>query len=532
MDLASQILVCITVAGACAGIVRLVRLPLPLVQAAAGALLAWPLGMDLPLDPHAFLLVLIPPLLFIDGWRIPKREFRANRTAIMMMAFGLVALTVITVGLLIDWLVPAIPRPVAFAIAAALSPTDAVAVSGITGRTPVPARLMTILQGEALFNDASGLVSMRLAVAAMVTGAFSWFDAIGSFVVVAAGGVAIGIALAWLFVRVVRVVLGRDDDAGPRILLLMMFPYAAYLAAEELHLSGILAAVSAGMVARRFELVDAGHRSTRLQGAAVLHMTELALNGLVFVLLGLQLPGIVGEATAIAKQAEISVAALALDIGIVTIALVAVRFAWVWLSMRVTIFRARSRGVPAVAPPIKLIVATALAGVRGAVTLAAALTLPLTLADGSAFPAREVAIFVCASVIVIWLVAASAGLPMLLRGVALPVDDTAPERRARVRSVLAEAAIAAVETELATREVPPEIADRVLDVYRARLGDPSDVVAEQPGLQRELRVVAIRAERAKLVALSAAHEIDDEVFNATLRELDLVEEAFAPRDPR
>lgn len=217
MDLATQLLVCLTTAGVCAGVVRWAPLPLPVVQTLAGALLAWPLGMHLELDPHAFLLVLIPPLLYIDGWRIPKVEFRRNRTTILMMAFGLVAITVLGVGALASWLVPAIPLPVAFAIAAALSPTDAVAVAGMTGRVAVPPRLMTILQGEALFNDASGLVAMRVAVAAMLTGAFSWAHALGSFAIVAAGGVAVGVALAWLFVRFMRIVLGHaEGDAGPR----------------------------------------------------------------------------------------------------------------------------------------------------------------------------------------------------------------------------------------------------------------------------------------------------------------------------
>ncbi|HEY1547144.1 MAG TPA: cation:proton antiporter, partial [Kofleriaceae bacterium] len=180
MDLATQLLLCLTVVAVCAGIVRWVRLPLPVLQTLAGAILAWPIGVHFELDPHAFLLVLIPPLLYIDAWRMPKSDLRANRATILLMAFGLVVITVLIVGVLADYLVPGVPLPVAFAIAAALSPTDAVAVAGITGRVAVPHRLMIILQGEALFNDASGLVAMRVAVVAMLTGAFSWAHAAGS----------------------------------------------------------------------------------------------------------------------------------------------------------------------------------------------------------------------------------------------------------------------------------------------------------------------------------------------------------------
>ncbi|HET9624789.1 MAG TPA: Na+/H+ antiporter [Kofleriaceae bacterium] len=521
MDLASQLLVCLAVAAGCAGVTRRVPAPLPLVQTVAGAALAWPLGMHLPLEPHAFLLLLIPPLLYLDGARIPKEGLRNDRRPILMMAFGLVVLTVLSVGLLIDYLVAPIPRPVAFAIAAALSPTDAVAVAGMVGRARVPPRLMTILQGEALFNDASGLVSMRVAVAAMLTGAFSWPSAIASFGVVAIGGVAVGVAMTWLFVRALRLLLGTaEGDTGPRILMMLVFPYAAYLAAEHLHLSGILAAAAAGMVSTRFNVVDRGHRATRLQSAAVNHMVETALNGLVFVLLGLQLPTIVGEVDAIARDAALSPGQLAATIGAILAALVAVRFAWVWISLQLALRRGRVLGATPRGPTLRLIAATAVAGVRGAVSLAAALTLPLTMADGSKFPAREVAIFLCAAVIVVWLIGASVGLPILLRTVKLP-DDTAEADHLRTRARLAEAAIAELEHQ------PPSVAaDHVLELYRARLIDP-DEPGDRPTLERELRLLAIASERRALRALFAAREIDEAMHQRITHELDLIEEALA-----
>jgi Na+/H+ antiporter len=519
MDLASQLLVCVTVAAGCAGITRRVPLPLPLVQTVAGAALAWPFGMHLPLDPHAFLLLLIPPLLYLDGARIPKAGLRENRRAILMMAFGLVVLTVLSVGLLIDYLIEPIPRPVAFAIAAALSPTDAVAVAGMTGRVTVPPRLMTILQGEALFNDASGLVSMRVAVAAMLTGAFSWAHALGSFVGVAIGGVAIGIAMTWLFVRALRLLLGTaEGDAGPRVLMMLVFPYAAYLAAEHFHLSGILAAVAAGMVSTRFNVVDRGHRATRLQSAAVNHMVETALNGLVFVLLGLQLPTIVGQVDAIAKDAALRPAELAGAIAVILGALVAVRFAWVWLSFQLALHR----GNLARRPSLRVVTATAVAGVRGAVTLAAALTLPLTMPDGSKFPAREVAIFLCAVVIVVWLVGASVSLPFLLRTVKLP-EDNAEADHLRIRARLAEAAIAELE-----QQPPCPAADHILEMYRARRIDP-DEPGDRPTLMRELRLIGIAAERTALRQMFIARDLDEEMHRRITHELDLIEEAIAPR---
>jgi len=501
MHLATQLLLCMTVGAVCAGLVRAVRLPLALVQVVAGAVLAWPIGVHLELEPHAFLALLIPPLLYIDARQLPKHELRTSRALVAMLAIGLVAITVAGVGLLASWLAPGVPATVAFAIAAALSTTDHVAVTGITGATPMPQRLYAILVGEALFGDATGLVAQRFAIAAMVTGVFSWGHALGSFVLVSLGGIAAGAVLAWLFVQLLGLVLGHaEGDVAPRILLLLIFPYAAYLAAEHLGVSGVLAVVTAGLVADRVELIDREHRSTRLQRGVVLHMMEDALDGLVFVLLGLQLPMIVREVDAIARDAQLSHTGLAISIAAVIAGLLAIRFAWVWMA-----FRMRSH----VRPALRLVAATALAGVRGAVTLAAALTLPVTLVNGGRFPARELAIFVCAIVIVAWLVIASVGLPVLLRGIELPSEPALDD--AQVRAELASAAIAVLE-----RQRPSPAVDHVIAQYRARLRP------DAPGDERELQIAAIEAERTRLRQL----ELDEPTFARHLRELDLIEEAL------
>jgi CPA1 family monovalent cation:H+ antiporter len=311
-----------------------------------------------------------------------------------------------------------------------------------------------------------------------------------------------------LLTRFSRLVFGREEgDTAPRILLLLLFPYAAYLAAEQFELSGILAAVAAGMVAVRFSSIEAEHRSTRLQMMVVTHMFEGALNGLVFVLLGLQLPTIVREVDAIAADAELSRAGLAVAIAAVIGGLAAIRFVWVWVSLSLTLHRARVGR----RPPLRLVAATTLAGVRGAVTLAAALTLPLTLVDGSKFPAREVAIFVCAVVIVVWLIVASIGLPLLLKNVELP-DDAVDATEKRVRGAMAEAAIEALQAQ-------PESSERaqVIELYRSRLRP------DQPGMERELRRVAIAAERKALHALT---DVDVENRRRFLVELDLIDEAL------
>src|SRR3954449_129163 len=171
--------------------------PLPLVQIALGALIAAVMDVGVPLNPDIFFLLFIPPLLFLDGWRIPNRGLFKDAAIILELALGLVLFTVVGVGFFIHWLIPAVPLAVAFALAAILSPTDPIAVSAITSRVPVPQRMMHILEGESLLNDASGLVCMRFALAGALTGTFSINDAALNFLWVAFGGIAIGTGLTW-----------------------------------------------------------------------------------------------------------------------------------------------------------------------------------------------------------------------------------------------------------------------------------------------------------------------------------------------
>ncbi|AKU93553.1 Na+/H+ antiporter [Labilithrix luteola] len=540
MHTVSLSLILLAVVALTNGFVRAIPVPLPLLQIFAGALLAWPIGMHVELEPELFLLLFIPPLLFVDGWRIPKRDFRRFRRTILLMAFGLVIFTVFGLGLLAHAFVPSLPLPFAFALASALSPTDAVAVAGITGRARVPRALMHILQGEALMNDASGLVCLRVAIAAIATGTFSLVSASTSLVVVAVGGVAIGTAAAWVFARAQRFVFGASDDAPEgRILLVLVLPYVAYLVAEHVHCSGILAAAAAGMVLPRLGIFEVGERVARRQTMTVLGALELALNGLVFVLLGLQLPEIAVHGPSVIASAGLSGRQAAVLVFVIGAGLFALRFAWVWVSMRVTLYRRATRGAPVVKIPLRLLVATALAGVRGAVSLAAALTIPavMTTAHGE-YPARAVGVYLAAAVIVMSLLAGSIGLPLVLRGIELP-EDTSKHAAdlANLRAMLAEAAISALEREREAREVassehPEQMAEAValiLDHYRTRVGEQDHAEVAREALLRDLRLVGLGAERARLQTLWEKREVDDVLYREALHGLDVTEEALAGR---
>ena len=229
---------------------RFLRIPLPILQIVLGVLLAWPsAGLKVELEPEVFLLVFVPPLLFLDAYLAPKRELLQVKTPIIGLAFGLVFLTILLFGYALNWLLPVVPLPVAFALAAVLSPTDPVAVSSIVNRDLLPARVIHILEGEALLNDASGLVIFRFAVAAAMSGQFSPGQTALSFVLVTVGGAATGMAGLWVTARLMRL-LARLGDIRPevQVLVLGLMPFAVYLLAERLGASGILAAVTAGSV--------------------------------------------------------------------------------------------------------------------------------------------------------------------------------------------------------------------------------------------------------------------------------------------
>ncbi len=365
-----------------------VALPLSLVQIALGAAIAAFADVAVVLDPHVFFLLFLPPLLFLDGWRIPKQGLFRDKGTILELALGLVVFTVLGVGLFVHWLIPGMPLAVAFALAAILSPTDPIAVSAIAKRVPIPKRLMHILEGESLLNDASGLVCMQFAVAAALTGVFSLPEAFLTFLQLAVGGLALGTGFTALVVLAKNYISRRlGEEPGSQILISLLIPFGAYLIAERLHCSGILAAVAAGITMSYVEQSGQALPVTRVRRAAVWDTVQLALNGIIFVVLGEQLPSIVaGAAQVVSETGHHQPAWLIVYVLAITAALAVLRFTWVWVSLRFTMLRAARSGRMIYKPGWRLIAVTSLAGVRGAITLAGILALPLTLGDGSPFP--------------------------------------------------------------------------------------------------------------------------------------------------
>ena len=521
-----------------------VALPLPLVQIALGAFIASVANLGVKLKPDIFFLLFLPPLLFLDGWRIPKEGLFRDKGTILELALGLVVFTVVGVGYFINWMIPAIPLAVAFALAAIVSPTDPTAVSAIATRVPIPKRLMHVLEGESLLNDASGLVCMRFAVAAALTGTFSLLDAVGTFLWLAIGGTAIGVGVTWI-ASVAKNWVSRHfgEETGSQILISLLIPFGSYLLAEHLHCSGILAAVAAGITMSYVEQSGQALPITRVRRSAVWDLVQFTASGIIFVLLGEQLPQLVTGAARVVREAgHHEPIWLVVYVVAITLALAVLRFIWVWTSLRFTLFRAALKGQNPYVPSWRLIAATSLAGVRGTITLAGVLTLPLTMNDGSASPARDLAIFLAAGVIIVSLVAASFSLPFLLKGLELPPEPSQQEEEDRARIAAAEAAIQAIEQAQHHMGEGRSDADlyidagvRIMELYRQRIdgrsttGKEASLARKIDEIERRLRLTGLRAERTEIYRIARARRLSDETSRKLIRELDLLESRFATR---
>lgn len=504
---------------------RRIAVPLPFLLIAAG--LALGLSGWFPairLDPELFFALFLPPLLYADGWLTNLREFRAALRPILLLSIGLVVFTTVGVGLVVHALIPKIPLAVAFAFGAIVSPTDAVATTAITGRLSVPIRIPAILNGESLVNDASGLVAFKFALAAALAGEFLPSAALVEFGRVAIGGVAIGLAVGWLSSRL-RSWLERfgESDALLEVALSLLTPFAAWIAAETFELSAVLSAVAAGLYNGWSDplRMSAAVRATAWSAWSIV---LFVLNGLVFLLLGLELPRLVEELSG-AWWAE-----LALYAAIVSALVMALRIVWVFPGAYLPrwLFRRIREREPE--PGWRSVFVVAWAGLRGAVTLAAALSIPLTLADGSPFPARGYVIFLAASVIVVTLTVQGLTLPWIIRRLRVQDDGrlVAEERAARLavaRAGLVRLAEVAPADDGCAREVAARIAIELEERIERLEADGSRATPAiaRRRRERELRQSVLAAKRAEAIEQYRQRRINDDTLRRLQADLDLEE---------
>ena len=473
----------------------------------------------------------------------------------MLLALGLVLFTVLGLGYLIHWMIPEIPLTVAFALAAVISPTDAVAVSAITRNLGMPEKTMHVLEGESLLNDASGLVALKFAIAATLTGMFSWGEVAKEFTWMAVGGLVVGALIGWGFSHARGTITRRLGDvaATQMVLLLVLLPFAAYIVGEKIGVSGILAAVAAGIATNFADLERSSYISERLQTEGTWSMVEAAFNGAIFLLLGLQLPSIIGVPL---HQAGHDWWILVGYVAAISFALLLMRWIWLVLGVHGSLLRAHRQGKMTERPSKLLNLATTLAGIRGAVTLAGALSVPMLLNNGQPFPGRDMLVFLATGTILFTLVIGAVGLPIVLRH--LPPHEESPtvreERLAREQACMAAMAKLTLSEEEVLRRDPEWVAMRqevnghLTQEYRNRiqlLDDGSgaaqsiELLREAPEVVRqrklryvmeiETRIECIHAERDFYYAERQAHRINDESLRSLVSELDMQEIAMRKR---
>jgi Na+/H+ antiporter len=497
---------------------RRIGLPYPILLVIGGLLLGLVPGLPkIELEPDLVFLLFLPPILFAAGYFTSIRDIRANARKIGLLAVALVIVSTVAVAFVVEALVPGVGWAAAFALGAIVAPPDAVAATAIFRRLGVPRRIVTILEGESLINDATALVLFRTAIVAAAGVSVTIPDLAGSFVVLAIGGVAVGLVVGWLVAWVTQ----RVDDPVFSIVITFLAPIAAYLPAERLGFSGVLATVAAGIwlgskTPRSFS------SQVRVAGVAAWQVLLFLINGAVFILIGLQLPDVLAELSGRSPAELLGLAAA------VCLTVILVRIAWVFAAIYMP-YRLRPSDLHGREMPARGgIFLVSWAGMRGVVSLAAALALPRVLPDGSPFPERALLVFLAFSVILVTLVGQGLTLPLVVRWLRLTSDGGDDEEESRARSAAAEAAVARVE-ELAT-EWPGhlELIDTLRSQYSHRAShierDLPQSEAEQELIEhRQIRRAVIDAEREAVLRMREDGAISDEAFRRVERDLDLEE---------
>jgi len=485
---------------------RKLRVPPAAAYVVGGIVLALLPGVPpLRLDPDLVLTLFLPPLLTASAFFTDWRAFRANLRPILLLAVGCVVFTTVAVACVAKLLVPGLPWAACFALGAIVSPPDAVAAGAVLSRLKLPRRLVVVLEGESLVNDASGLVLYRFAVAAALSGTFSPAGAVVSFVLVAVGGIAAGLMVGWCLVRA----LGILHDTSLEIAASFLAAWASYIVADEIGVSGVLSTVACGLLLgqRQHEVLSP---RTRLEAQATWHFATFVLEALVFVLIGFSLHSVLGR---LGIQGTLD---LLPEAAAVTAAAAVARPVWVFPATYLPrlLIPALRRHDPY--PPLRMAAAVSWAGMRGVVSLAAALALP------EGFPGRDGILLTTFVVIVVTVLGQGTTLGPLLQAIGITGQESADEGESEARAAMAVAQLRHLEA----RRGEPEHADAasaILPYYRQVAGLQAHGMHGEGETRLRLRLDALHAGRAELLHLHRAGQVTEPALQALERELDLEE---------
>jgi monovalent cation/hydrogen antiporter len=495
-------------------VARLIGVPYPTLFVLGGLALGLIPGLpDVELQPDIVLGLFLPPLLFIAATETPIRDLRANLAPLVRLSIGLVIFTTVIVAFVAQALLPSLGLAAAFTLGAIVAPTDALAATSVFRRLGAPRVLRTLIEGEALFNDASALVAYRAALAAVASGAFVLSHAIAGFAIAASGGIVIGVAVGWFAGWILR----RLDDPPVEVVISFVIPFAAYLPAEQLGPSGVLAAVAAGLVIGS-RLGTILTPQSRILWLSTWKMLGFVLNGFAFMLIGLQLPHIL---RGLGDHAPGEIAGI---VAAVCVVVVVTRLVWVYAASLLpgSARRRIARTNPRLASRVTVVAGWA--GLRGAVSLAAALALPI------GFPERNVILLVTFAVILVTLVGQGLTLPRVLRWAAWDGKELDGDEGTLARTVAYEAGLEEIARARPNWPGHQPLLDRLESGLRDRTehlatGDPDETAErrqeriEHEEIQREV----IAAQRTSVIELRDRGDINDQTLRLIERELDLEE---------
>jgi CPA1 family monovalent cation:H+ antiporter len=492
----------------------------PILLVLAGLVISFIPGVPVvKMDPNIIFAVFLPPLLYSAAWNTSWAEFWRLRRPIGLLAFGLVIFTATAIAFFAHWLIPDCSLALGFLLGGIISPPDAVAAASVFKDLKVPSRIVAILEGESLVNDASSLIVFRFALVAIFTGQFTFWQATGSFFSVVIMGVLIGLAVAHVVYAIHRFL-----PTTPSIdtALTLIAPYLMYLLAEHFHFSGVLAVVSGGLFLS-FRSSDIFSYDSRLQTLTVWNVAIFLLNGVVFIMIGLQLPDIIHG---IEHYSLSDCIVFAVAISVLSII---VRLIWVFPSAYLP--RLLSRRIVEKEGPLnwKPVFVIGWSGMRGVVSLASALAIPLTLADGTAFPHRNLILFITFAVILFTLVLQGLSLPLLLRVLKLEVVENDISQEQQIRHRLATAVIAYLDDNCGQEiEAKPlfrrvkEKYERMAEIAEKQLNGEDQIPAFIHDY-RQMLLEIIEVRRAELKKMHRNKEFADHLIRARERELDLEE---------
>jgi Na+/H+ antiporter len=512
------VIILLLVVTALAEITDKVRIPYPILLVLAGIAIGFIPGLPkIELDPEIVFLIFLPPVLYASAWTTSWTDFKQAKRPIILLATGCVVFTTCAVALIAHTFIPYFGWGEAFVLGAIISPPDAVAAAAATKGLSIPKRVTTILEGESLVNDATGLIAYKYAVAAIITGAFSFWNAGFQFFLVAIGGIVVGLIIGLIFKWIHKI---TPDNSTNDTTLTILAPFVAYLVAERLHVSGVLSVVACGLfLGRRSSEIFS--QQTRLQAYGFWNTIIFILNGVIFILIGLQLPGVLESLRGYSASRLLSYGA------IVSVAVIIGRIIWVYPGAYLPRLSKKIRErEPEIS--VRLVTVVAWSGMRGIVSLAAALALPLYMNGTSSFPNRDLIIFLTFSVIFSTLVIQGLTLRPLIKLLDIKADGKDHEHERKTRLRVASSLIEHIEENYAL-SLSDEVLNQIKSKYEIRMqrmikDDSNTKLSEEQinefhNIQQDL----LQKERTLIIQLRNDGTINDEVMRKIEYELDLEE---------